>query len=156
VCLCLSVLLAQACIPGLDEALDCPPLSDTSTPALEAWFAQKCYVEWDAESGVLPATMSDGHAQIFINPTLRDSLVERGAIHPLGSAAVRVIYMTDKQTVWGYALSLKTTDGAGAGWFWYERFVNTEAPKTATLGASGCTGCHASGVDFVQSSWPLR
>ena len=155
-CLCLGALLFQGCIPAADEDPLCPPLSDTSTPSLEAWFAQGCYEAWDAESGVLPATMSDGQAQIFVNPTLRDSLEAHATTHPLGAAAVRVIYEADAQTVWGYALSLKTTHDGDQRWFWYERFVNAETPKTASFDANGCTGCHESGTDFVQSGWPLR
>jgi hypothetical protein len=156
-CLCLGVLLGASCVSEAEEVFDaCSPLEEVQIHGLQSWLEHGCYGSWDAESGVLQATKSDGHAQIFINPVLRQSLAKNNAIHPMGSAAVRVMYLPDKKTVWGYALSMKTENGASEGWFWFEHFEHHAEPKTADFGAIGCTGCHSSGADFVQSSWPLR
>ena len=74
----------------------------------------------------------------------------------MGSAAVRVMYRDDQETVWGYALSLKAVDENEEAWFWLEQLEHQEETKTESFTADGCTGCHSSGVDFVQSNWPLR
>lgn len=155
--LCLSVLSVASCISEVDQLGDaCAPLEDLQPEGLRAWLEEGCYTAWAAESGVLQATKSDGYAQIYINPALQQSLTANNTVHPRGSAAVRVMYLADKETLWGYALSMKTTNGPSEAWFWFEHFQHHEEPKTAEFGASGCAGCHASGADFVQSTWPLR
>ena len=156
IAVCLMAALVVSCASEAEVIERCDPLGEVQVADLRVWLEDGCYEAWDAESGVLQATKSDGHAQIFINSTLRESLMKSNAIHPVGSAAVRVMYLPDKETVWGYAFSMKTETNGAEDWFWFEHFDHHEEPKTAGFGVSGCTGCHSEGADFVQSSWPLR
>ena len=154
--LSLGALTLTGCASEFSEEGHCLPPAEATAVALDAWLSTACFLSWDAESRVLEATKSDSHAQIFINPTLRDSLMSQRVTHPPGSMAVRVIYLDDKVTLWGHAVSLKARTGDADAWFWFERFEDQEGVKTASSDAPGCTGCHGSGVDFVHSAWPLR
>ena len=154
--LCLSGFALSGCASEFSGEGACSPPAEATAQALDAWLTLGCFTAWDAESEVLRATKSDSYAQIFINPTLSESLSQQNATHPVGSLAVRVIYLADKVTLWGHAVSLKASEGDAQGWFWFERFEEQEGPKTASFEAPGCTGCHGSGVDFVHSAWPLR
>lgn len=154
--LCLSANTLSGCGDVAEAPSLCAPPSEARVEVIERWLSTGCFETWDAESSVMEATQSDGQAQIYINPTLRDSLARQAPSHPVGSAAVRVIYLEDKATRWGHALSLKVDAGEGERWFWFERFENHEAATVASFEASGCTGCHAAGQDFVHSTWPLR
>ena len=153
---CLVSLLLASCASEVEVTEPCRVLGDVHADELPGWLEDGCYRSWDAESGVLQATKSDGHAQVFINPLLSESLTDGNETHPVGSAAVRVMYLEDQETVWGYALSVKMNKGEAADWFWFEHFGHHDEPKTSGFGVSGCIGCHSEGVDFVQSSWPLR
>ena len=154
--LTLSLFIVTACAPSLDSDNGCASLSDVPPQEMRLWLAQGCYLGWDSESRVLKATQSDSYAQIFINPELQGSLAHGYDRHPVGAGAVRVMYEPDQETVWGYALSLKVAHESDEDWFWFESFEHQEEPKVSGFAASGCIGCHATGVDFVQSEWPLR
>jgi hypothetical protein len=123
---------------------------------IKKWLTQGCYLKWDSESDILQATASDSYAQIFINPILRESLINQNTTHPLYSAAVRVMYQVDQESIWGYAVSLKTMNDHNEDWFWFEQLEHQEQAKTATFRATNCIGCHTLGMDLVQSVWPLR
>ena len=152
----LAVVLHSACITPEPVAESCEPVHEVAAEGLKAWLDAGCFETWTSESEVLQATMSDGHAQVFINPVLADSLASSMPEHPVGSAAVRVMYLPDRETVWGYALSVKADHVKNGEWFWFEHFEHHDTPTVSGHDASGCTGCHSGGADFVQSTWPLR
>ena len=154
--LAVHILSLAACVTSVEPHEPCGDVADVPSGELKAWLDAGCFDGWEAESGVLQATMSDGHAQVFINPVLAQSMVDGNALHPVGSAAVRVMYLPDLETVWGYALAVKSSHGGQDDWFWFEHFEHHEEPTVSSHDASGCQGCHASGADFIQSHWPLR
>jgi hypothetical protein len=131
-------------------------LLDLDAVDYSAWLNADCYGSWPGESGIFQATMSEGNAQVFLSPLLYESLEKGAAVHPVGSAAVRVMYKDDKQSVHGFALSLKVSAMGPDNWFWYERFLESAEPSTAGVEAPACQGCHSHGVDFAQSILPLR
>ena len=154
--LCFLGLGMACCAPPDESPQACVPLGDVSTAGLKTWLDAKCFEGWVSESGVLEASKSDGLAQVFVNPLLADSLEAGNALHPPGSAAVRVMYLEDQATIWGYAMLFKPMDTPAQSWFWFEHFLHHEDPTVSATEAPGCTGCHSDGADFVQSQWPLR
>ena len=136
----------------------CPELPGESEVEVQRWLDTGCYLDWPAESGVMPSTMARGSAQVFINPSLHQSLKSGNEHHPLGAAAVRVMYTEDGNTHRGYSISIKVSNDDLTGWFWYEQFddLNNGHALTASRDARGCVGCHSHGTDFVQSAVPLR
>lgn len=98
----------------------------------------------------------------FLSDDLDASLKAGNASHPAGSSIVKEMYLEDGTTLEGWAVSVKTQDDSagGNGWFWYE-VVSTSDPTQLGGGQAGngvplCTGCHASGRDFVLSDYPLQ
>ena len=153
--LCAAAILLTLCASCVHEeapSTPCEALDAEAPEAIVHWIDQDCYVSWQSESRVLQATMSDSHAQIFVNPLLSGSLRQGEARHPDGAAAVRVIYHPDKTTVLGHALAFKTS----GNWFWFEHLRSQAQPGVATFDAGQCTDCHATGEDFIHSRWPLR
>jgi len=151
-----AALTLWACSPPADRANSCPPLLQLDTSEYVGWLESECHANWTAESGILQATKSDGYAQVFLSPQLLLSLEQGADTHPVGSAALRVMYLDDRKTVRGYSISLKTHASNLDNWFWYEHFSNQESPLTARNNAPSCVGCHSHGSDFVQSTLPLR
>lgn len=151
-----SALVLYACASIPEENAPCPPLNQVEAKDYLSWLDAGCYSEWESESDVLQATQSDGYAQVFLSPQLLLSLEQGADTHPVGAAAVRVMYLDDRKTVRGYSLSLKTHASNLDHWFWYEHFSNQESPLTARHNAPSCVGCHSHGSDFVQSTLPLR
>jgi hypothetical protein len=96
----------------------------------------------------------------FFSDELAASLEAGNVSHPAGSSAVKEMYLDDGVTLEGWAVAVKTQDDSagGNGWFWLE-FVSTTDPTVLGGGQAGngvplCTGCHASGRDFVLSRFP--
>ena len=100
--------------------------------------------------------------RVFLSDDLDASLAAGNASHPAGSSVVKEMYMQDGTTLQGWAVAIKTQEDSagGNGWFWYE-VVSTTDPTQLGGGEAGngiplCTGCHASGRDFVLSDYPLQ
>ena len=96
----------------------------------------------------------------FFSDELAASLNAGAAAHPIGSSAVKEMYLDDGVTLEGWAVAVKTQDDSddGNGWYWVE-FVSTTDPTVLGGGTAGngvplCTSCHAPGRDFVLSSFP--
>ena len=135
--------------PSAGPVVECPPAP--ATEALAAWLTNDCYRGWAANSAVSASSMGPGGVRIFLNPVLARSIASGDAPHPIGSAAVREMYDKDHVTRVGWSASVKTPEG----WFWFERFDRLPHPSVASRAAPGCTGCHASGRDQVQTAGPL-
>lgn len=151
--------LALALLLGCDaepDPIDIPPDDPVE---LHQWLLHDGYAEWEAESEVHPADNAGG-VRVFLNPVLSDSLADHNQVHPAGAAAVRELYEPDLATLRGWSALVKVEASADVrpdAWMWLEVFETdaNAAPLVAALGASGCTGCHGQGVDFVQSTLPL-
>lgn len=122
--------------------------------AVQAWLQAFAYRGWTPMTDIR-MTGEHGGERLFFNPVLAASWRAGAQEHPLGSAAVRELYLADLKTLKGFALMHKTgpSGQVGEGWFWYEIFGTTaEAePAVAQPGARTCVGCHAHAVDFVHS-----
>ena len=100
--------------------------------------------------------------RVFLSDDIAASLAAGNTSHPEGSSIIKEMYESDGKTLMGWAVMVKTqedTDG-GNGWFWYE-VVSTTDPTKLGGGQAGngvplCTGCHASGRDYVLSDYPLK
>ncbi len=96
--------------------------------------------------------------RVFMNDILSASLEAGNEEHPVGSEAVKEMYLADG-TLEGWAVMVKTAmEGAGAAWFWYEA-TSTEPGADPFMSGNGiplCAGCHSTGNDYVLTRWPLR
>jgi hypothetical protein len=143
--------------PGARASDAAAPVEPPDEPgALRAWLQGGGYLAWSA-AGPVRATGEHGGARVFFNAALAGSLAAGAREHPRGAAAVREIYEADLTTLRGLALMKKVSEGTGpkgqaAGWYWYEVYGRDPAarPAVAEVGARGCVGCHAAGVDFVH------
>ena len=117
------------------------------------------YLDFPKESAIHASTGPHfGTVLTFLNPTLEASLAAGNAEHPIGSAAVKELYKNGPD-VGGWAVMVKTqaTSDGGQGWYWYETVKVTESdPGYAGQGIPLCFNCHASGIDFVRSPYPLQ
>ena len=73
--------------------------------------------------------------------------------HPKSAAAVAELYSADGTSLNGWVVSVKLdADSAGGqGWYWYAIDSATNAASVVVdgVGVGLCTGCHASGDDYV-------
>ena len=97
--------------------------------------------------------------RVFLDPTLDASLRAADVAHPPGASVVKEMYDGDGELE-GWAVMVKTggDSDVGNGWFWYE---TTDMENRTNVVAAGngvplCSGCHASGNDFVLTAYPLK
>jgi hypothetical protein len=130
----------------------------TDPDELHAWLRDGSYLDWEAESRVLPGEHGGGR-RIFLHDATAVSLDDFAGTHVVGAAAVRELYEGDLETLRGWAALVKIDgSGGGDGWFFYETFDLDDPDhwSVAEPGASGCVSCHRAGSDFVQSTYPLQ
>lgn len=137
---------------------DDPPPADQLPPigaaALEPWLASLAYADWHAESAVHVSTGPHGDGvRTFFNDALFDSFEAGNAVHPIDAAVVKELYGDGE--IAGWAVMVKVADGEGGDtWYWYEVVgASTYADGTDV---ALCTGCHAVGVDQIQTPYPLQ
>lgn len=157
-----SIVAAPEDIVELDEATTPGPAAVTPSDAppedpaaIGRWLRGGGYRGW-APSSPIHATGEHGGARVLFNPLLAASWAAGGGRHPLGAAAVRELYEDDLATPRGFALMIKVAEGdVDRGWFWYEVFGQADdddaRPTVSQIGAPGCVGCHAGGVDGVMA-----
>lgn len=131
-----------------------PELPPTEAGPLEAWLADGTYLAWAAESAVHGTSGPHGDGvRTFVNTSTLDAFAADATVFPAGAALVKELYSGDALD--GWAVMVKVAEGeGGATWYWYERLG-------ASVYADGtdealCTGCHASGRDFVRTPYPLQ
>lgn len=132
-----------------------------ATPdALFAYLQSRAYQSFAAESGVHPTNAPHmTSVRTFLNRSLEASLARDASSHPVGAAAVKELYGADGMlSGWAVVVKVAPSDGSdGDAWYWYEVFnIETGAPRIEGVGNSVCTGCHASGVDFIRVPFPLQ
>ena len=110
---------------------------------------QKRYATWASNAAVRDPQAGSPHeaVRVFVNDALATSLAARGADHPVGSAAVKELYASDRTTLRGWAVSLN----------WYEIFSTTSpsSPVADGEGVTLCSSCHRGGTDFFLTAYPL-
>jgi hypothetical protein len=121
----------------------------TDAVGLSAFLTSAAYRDWPGEA--LPHPSSGTHfgaVRTFVNPSLAATLGGGSLAHAVGAAAVKELYAADG-TVVGWAVSKKIApqSAGGAGWYWFEVYQGTIQADGVGLGT--CTGCHATGRDFI-------
>ncbi len=92
----------------------------------------------------------------YFSAAVASSLEAGDHAHPKGSMIVKDMFSDDGSELIGWAVMQKTDEDSdgGKGWFWVE-FLSTEDPSQVPVpaenGSALCSGCHASGKDFVLS-----
>lgn len=137
-----------------------PDAVPTTRDELFAYLQDGGYRGFARESAVhASAGPHGGSVLTFVNGALERSLAAGSATHPKGAAAVKEIYGTDRATLTGWAVEVKTeADSAGGrGWYWYEVFSTSNGSRPIEgAGNAACTGCHAEGRDYVRIPYPLQ
>ena len=128
----------------------------TNADDLLAWLEAESYSGWASESAVHASSGPHGNVKIFINQTLDDSLGAANAEHPMGAAAVKELYDADSTTRIGWSVEIKTAadSNMGMNWYWFD--YKNDALNMEGMGLGTCTGCHASGADYVTVTYPLQ
>ena len=128
--------MADALERGMDESAPrgpAPGVVPTADGALHDYLRAGSYNDMAAmEAGRHPS--AGPHARfgapvrVFINTTLAASLDAGNEQHPVGSEAVKEMYLADG-TLEGWAVMVKTQEDSdnGRGWFWYEA-TSTDRP----------------------------
>ncbi len=152
---------------------DAPPSAGevpSTAAALFPWLQGRNYSSWARESEVHPSAGPHGRVRVYVSPSLEGSLAAGDATHPVGAAAVKVLYDRDDDPdddpddddddddVEGWAVMVKVAPGSGADtWYFYEIFSTTDPSSPVEgRGAPGCAGCHSIGRDHFRSAYPLR
>lgn len=154
-------LLAVLVGCGSDPApTDSAPPYPTESAKLRPWLDAGSYQSWPHESVV---HLGDGphnfNVKTYLSPELDASLKAKNKEHPRGATMVKEIYGSGTTTVVGfaYATKLAATSNGGDNWYWYEiQDKSAGTVKGDGKGVTTCKACHAGGVDFVQSQYPLR
>jgi len=147
--------------PGL--RIDTLPVP-TDPHELRAFLATGTYKAWPHRAA--PQAADDPHgdqAQVFLNPSLNQSVHARKPTHHQGASAV--LEMSDSNgLVWGWAVAVKAhaSSNHGQGWYWYQVKSGPKSGKTdfgdhmiptdpdeAGLGVPECLSCHVKGHDYV-------
>jgi len=145
--------------PAGAVVIDGVPAGDPA--AFNAWLQTRSYETWPKESAPRAFTPGagghSGEVRTYVNPTLDASLRSGAEEHPRGSASVKEFYRNGALTGWAAYVKTQERSDGGRGFYWYEVF--DVAPGATAIGGQGsatCTGCHASGKDFVRTPYPLR
>jgi hypothetical protein len=126
---------------------------------LLAWLETGVYREiWTPEPAAHPSTgPHGGNVRTYYNPILVEDLRAGRTVFSKKAAMVKELYGSSGEQVIGYAVMRKVrrrSGGAGRGWLFYETFDVATGRGFYGRGQPLCAGCHATGVDFLQS--PFR
>jgi hypothetical protein len=95
----------------------------------------------------------------YLNASMKASLEAKNEKHPQGAGIVKEMFSAEGE-LQGWAVSVKTHGESdfGKGWYWYESTSTTDANALVANGngVSLCSGCHATGSDFVLTGYPLK
>jgi hypothetical protein len=128
--------------------------SDTSKTGLLNFFQTNAHRQWKAEPAIHQSLGPHGYVRSFFNAKVSESLAAKKTSHPKDSMIIKELYENDGETLKGFAAMVKVTEGASEDtWLWYEGFAPDYGQYHGT-GLSNCTGCHASGTDYVTSALP--
>lgn len=151
------VLVPVLAACGGDDSPPAGPCPDCEAPAesdaLFSFLQAGQYNTWTAESAVHASVGPHDNVRVYLGP----KMAAGAAPHAIGSAVVKELY-AGGATVTGWVVWVKVAaDSAGGdGIYWYENFSTTSNdPQVEGVGDSACTGCHASGQDFLLTSVPL-
>lgn len=132
----------------------------TSTEELFSYLTRGEYKRFARESAPHSSAGPHGGAVLsYVNALLDESLRSGATAHPAGSASVKELYASDRVTLTGWAVSVKTSpeSAAGQGWYWREFFSTTDSAQSiGGQGSAACVGCHAAGLDYVRIPYPLQ
>jgi len=136
----------------------------TDPHELRAYLARGTYKSWQHQAE--PHAAEDPHgeqAQVYLSPSLAQSVHARKPTHHQGAAAV--LEMSDAEgLVWGWAVAVKSraSSNHGRGWYWYQVMSGPDSGKTgfgahmipmdpdeAGLGVPACLTCHVKGHDYI-------
>lgn len=122
-----------------------PQLPPQGAAALEAWLQTGAYKGWACESAAMARGGAHGRNRICSNTRLSGSA---SGDFPAGAAAVKELFDGAGQPR-GFAVSLRTKDGAGqSAWYWYERIGASTVADGVGVGL--CANCHANAPrDYV-------
>lgn len=132
------------------------PIPEQGGQALLDWLEGRGYAMWEAESELHDSSGPHfGNVRTYVNDVLLESLEAGNESHPVGSASVKELYGDGAAVAgWSSMVKLEEDSAGGDGWYWFERFGDSNFADAA--GAGACTGCHASGIDFFRSPFPLQ
>jgi hypothetical protein len=149
---------ASAAVTPTATATSLPGGNDQLPPAnrdqLVPWLQAGSYLGWRAE-GRRPGSQPHFNVvRTFVNDALFASLDGNTAAHPQGAAAVKELFGSGTE-VRGWAVAVKIGGGnSGNDWYWFESFNGRVL--TSGVGVDLCTGCHASGTDYICTPFPLQ
>ena len=163
--------MASAMTAALDAGMEAtvptgsaPGAVPTDNSALHDYLRAGSYrqmpdMESDQHPSAGPHAKYGRPVRVFVNEILAASLETGNDEHPVGSEAVKEMYLPDGNLE-GWAVMVKTQDDSdgGRGWFWYEA-ISTEPGADPFMSGNGiplCFGCHSSGNDYVLTGWPLQ
>ena len=158
IAVCVLLLAPIVACSSMSEATPMPPpmigtgVTDPQIPPqnaadLAVWLSAGLNAAWAHEPAVHDARPPSPHEpnQIYENDSLAASA--DATDFPVGAAAVKLLYASDKSTVIGRAVQVKVRSGsAAASWYWYQEGGSLSADG---VGANQCAGCHAAATDFV-------
>lgn len=118
------------------------------------WLKDKNYSDWHVIDR-LENSAHHGPIKKYFNKTLETSLRDGNTRHPVGSAVIREVYKSDKQTLDGYGALIKIKDGTDASsWQFYEISGApdfNDAPINKA-GQNSCASCHQAGTDYIRET----
>ena len=127
----------------------------TGGAALLPWLEAGTYADWAAEPA--PHVSAGPHGagvRTFFNAALADAAAGGVDEYPVGAATVKELF-DGQGDLDGWAVMVKLELGQGGdGWYWYE-ILGASVYADGT-GEELCTGCHAVGIDWVRTGWPLQ
>jgi hypothetical protein len=123
---------------GRSSAMQRPP---TSPAELLPWLEAGQYRAWDCEAEPHAARPPGAHGSTRICANALLAGAGPSGAFPVGAAAVKELVGGD--TLYGWAVSVKTGESgaAGEGWYWYE--VVEGDVYAEGFGIAACSGCHA-------------
>ena len=124
--------------------------------AMVAWARAGAYRSWTTGTRH-PSDAPPGGSQVYIGPTLADSLAASAQTHPTGAVAVREIFGADLTTLRITNVLIKLDGANGTEWLFYEITDPADTPNLTVSEpfAPGCLACHNEQTDYVMSPWPL-
>lgn len=150
-----AILVVAASAQARDKTA--PP---AEPQALNRFLQAGSYKAWPRESAPHPSRGPHPVTVLtYLNPAMQASLAAGNKDHPAGSAIVKELF-DDKGRIRGWAVSIKTEAKSrlGKGWYWYE-VLSPEAGARADYAGQGlllCSACHATGKDYVLTTFPLK
>ncbi len=115
------------------------------------------YASWEAESEPHPPVGTSPHpgeVRTFFNAALAGSMGAGNTEHPVGSAAIKESWVQGELA--GWFAEVKVAEGSGPEtWYWWSDLGGVDA-LGGEASVAGCVGCHAAGVDYVTTAYPLE